>query len=367
MPNLMDLPVELRGLIIDAVLDSQTTAPPVDPSVYPEGTKAKKFYGWDYASNTIVYRKDAGSYTPNSSILFAIGNRLLATETKQRLAFKRNCRRLTYAIDIILANESTLLPTWTHLPALTERVDNIYATVRPIGTYLPQPKSRLPWPAFHCKDGCPSAITWGFYSLLARFLDIGPMPPQEVAASRSRLITIGMLEIDVQSPQDLPQGASLCPPNLLPDQVVSHVRRQAAAAGDSPQATYMVHPEAIATYLQGILHSLLGMYNHTAPYGALLHERIGTIRVRFDGALQEQWDVAAVLASLPPNGDFQKKGMFQPYLGPPRGPTWRDRTWALRHHLGLPVLYADEVDGGARANITSASMLKLALAGQVKF
>ena len=105
----------------------------------------------------------------------------------------------------MLVDEDELYPTWLSVPQFATRVEKVYAEFRIIGAAK---KNRT---GFSGGDGGPPLIVWAFYSLLERFLKLGPVPPQQIEEikgteetrkTRDRDITIQVLELDFRMPDN---------------------------------------------------------------------------------------------------------------------------------------------------------------------
>src|SRR5689334_308551 len=94
----------------------------------------------------------------------------LRTET--RTAISNLPTRHSYTMDVMIVNETQLWPTWLSLPQLTRNVDKVHVTFRTVS--VPR-RPKLNYTGFRGGDGGPPLITWCFYDLLIRFLEVGPV------------------------------------------------------------------------------------------------------------------------------------------------------------------------------------------------
>ena len=134
MPSLLELPRELRELIIDEVIDA-ISPPPFSPADYPEHvpTPNESFYGWSGMGCDVMQPvRPSATTRPRSAALLATCRQLHA-ETVERLAHLRRRHALRYDLDIMVHEETDLLPTWTRLPMLAPYVDTVTVTVRTCG------------------------------------------------------------------------------------------------------------------------------------------------------------------------------------------------------------------------------------------
>ena len=363
MPSLLDLPAELRYQTINEVVSHRST-PPARPADYPPSEPVQKhdFHGWHWHDVEVRHPSDPAGFAPNALPLLQ-ANRQLAHETKLAL-LGLHCHGFRHELDVMLADERTLLPTWTHVPALTECIPTVAVTFRIFGV-APGRSS-----GFQGGNGGPPTITWCFYHLLKHFLAFGPAPLTLDGERRPapRPTSIRALEIDVRTPTEFSAGTTLAPRDMSDgDRRRANARALNRAAsraergrdaddndGDDlepcrgqtddwpphrldPDTRYVMHPDALQQFLQSELGSLLNMSYHTAIYGAALYERIGTIRMSVDGAPKVEWDLAQRLADFPPEGPFETfcKGREQHF------PTWREKAWRERKRVGLPVIRSD--------------------------
>jgi hypothetical protein len=121
-----------------------------------------KYNGW-YGGKDIYYSL---SESRNYVLPVLLVNRQLHAEALATLDVlpTKHC----YTLDIMLVDERELWPTWLSVPALTTRVDKVYAAFRIIGTSKGQRSG------FTGGDGGLPMITWCFYSILERFFRAGP-------------------------------------------------------------------------------------------------------------------------------------------------------------------------------------------------
>ncbi|RYP46324.1 hypothetical protein DL769_011402 [Monosporascus sp. CRB-8-3] len=159
MAVLLYIPRELRDLIIGLVLlpgrpapidhdaSGLTRAPIVD--VY--------FASWN-ESNRVMYEPE--STTPAATPLLLV-NRQPHSETKDALE-RIPGRGRSYALDLVLAKEEVLWPTWTLVPAYSQHVDSVDVTVRIVDAMGALPVYHK-WDQWHSIFGGGDAALQGWF------------------------------------------------------------------------------------------------------------------------------------------------------------------------------------------------------------
>ncbi|RYP42899.1 hypothetical protein DL770_011941 [Monosporascus sp. CRB-9-2] len=324
MAVLLNIPRELRDLIIRLVLLSGRPAP-------------------------IDYH-DASSL-----------NRQLHRETKDALE-RIPGRGRSYSLDLMLAREELLWPTWTLLPAYAQHVDSVDVTVRVVGGMrgaLPTYHKLNRWHSiFSGADGGPPVAVWLFYSVLERFLKAGPvgrtLDPKLGEYRRSgryyseeeitnlgfldRKITVKHLNIDCVSPAD---ETVLADPESSRDWWYMRRLPGLVHASHTEFTDIQKHlrgvmrPEWLATYLIRNIEYLLGMGYHTAEFEAILFERIGDITIKVDGLILEEFRLGERFSALTFEeesfGSICQAGMREMYFN-----KWKKRASHVREEAGLP-------------------------------
>lgn len=296
MNRFLELPFELRALIIEHVLYSQAS-PPVAP---PLRSDAVKFKDLEYTAwgGSAYYTQQSTASILNSLPLL-LTNRQIATETRSIL----KSRKADLILDISMLDEVALFLTWLSVPCLTMRVSTLHVNVRLFGPIISQHAVRC-----QMGDGGRLGFHWTFYAALERFLRYGPVgekrhslkgedeppyPRREVREFKDRGITIDTLVLDFQSAElDL---------SLPPDNVTYqswrfwHMARYSTVHGESSEtlSSYTPRPEWPLEYLRDWISGLL---NNTPRYGQLLYDRIGKIQMRIDGQPHSEFDIAAMAA-----------------------------------------------------------------------
>ena len=324
MASLLSLPVEVRASIIDLVVFSHREPP--HPSMLPKDRRPKDFESrsWDTLASIAGYGHDLYHHDANSSGLL-LTNHQLCSETQHRLSREARCHELR----VVLFNEEYLAPTWTLIPSVSAHVDRLTATFYPYGD--PQSGRSI----FRGGDGSPPMIEWQLYSLLERFLYRGPSPfSQSPQSNRGlhRRYSITQLDINVITPPVLAPGCQLreyAAYNYETRDV--HEMRGRHRNGKETDGFTMA-PEYLAEHIISALKTILCMSYHTAWYGGILFDAIGTITVSINGELQHKSDLGEILADFPLNGPDetfrkQRQANFE---------EWRRYALRKRKQRGLP-------------------------------
>ena len=322
MTLLFDLPREVRFQILQLVLCS-SRALPTDPTTTISQNRIELRDGnhnsWEYGPRHNKYEQ--GACTTNSLPLL-LTNRQLRAETQsvlQHLAIKRS-----YSLDVMLVNERELWPTWLLVPALWTRLDHVVATFRICGG-----KGRS---GFVGGDGGPPEIIWCFYSLMERFLTFGPVGERK-PGSQDRNITIRSLTLDVVTPPDVEV--------MMADSTENYRNWFHGRIGscDADGLSFGVRPGWLAEFLRDEIQDLLRMSYHTARYGMIMYERIGTIRLCLDGVLKKEFDLGKRLADLRYDSAFDTFGNIDPREDRiPYFWKWKKKALVKRREAGLPVV-----------------------------
>lgn len=227
----------------------------------------------------------------------------------------------------MLVHENELWPTWTSVPAPNHHAEKVKASFRIFGV-----------PSTGCSGfsggaGGPPPITWSFYTLLARFLSHGPVGLLEDEAERG--ISISVLELDFCkssgpiAPQAAIEGYGY---GYRGGSNLSKLR-------DESGIGYMMPANYLADYVKMYIQQLLGMSPATAPFGGLLYERIGKIRILLDSDLRHEWDIAEEFTKV-------KFGDFRHWVDGTQVTfhfrKWQKKARKTRVKLGLPVIEAEE-------------------------
>ncbi|KAE8407358.1 hypothetical protein BDV37DRAFT_240882 [Aspergillus pseudonomiae] len=344
MLSLLDLPLELRELIIELVLNSQRM-PPAAPSQSNRGDfRDIKYRAWRHD----IYYERRQSHCPNNASGLILTNHQLSEET---LAALDRISSTPYILDLSVLHEVELYPTWLSVPRLTHRVSTLLVNVRLFGHILSRAAARSQVGA-----GGHLGFQWSFYALLERFLRYGPVDEKtsrrEVGPSSAspmyadRDVTVKTLVLDFQSAE-----SELSFP---PDEVDYPWWRDRHHLRDPLPGTqtgvafelsnHKARPEWFAKYLLGYIYGLLGMGYHTAEYGKILYERIGTIKVLVNGEPNAEIDLAGPLARLHFSHVRDTFGHVSTERRLSAFWDWKKETLARREQLGFRVVWLHDPD-----------------------
>jgi hypothetical protein len=322
MPTFVELPRELVAKILSLVLSTYEEAPQdvSDPSGRAEFDDLE-FSSWR-SSYGVMYIEQPAMRDATSLLLL---NHQLHNETLETIRLLPN--KHSYVLDLIIANEEKLWPTWLYAPVYSTRVDKVYAAIRTIG-YLQKR-------GYHSNNifegGGPHRITLSFWNLIERFLKVGPVGRR--MRKNDRRISLKELVIDVHSPDPVYK--------ILPMDHSGQFRAQAYRENNGPD--YLMNPEYILQHILGDIRGALAMGNATASYGSLVYERVGSIKVLMDGELHKEWDLAKCLNDVQFNNSFgnypreKRTGVFR---------KWKRNAYKARVEFGLPVIKLERKDKG---------------------
>ncbi|CAO2647300.1 Nn.00g082220.m01.CDS01 [Neocucurbitaria sp. VM-36] len=319
MLSLMTLPRELRDKICIHALFAQTSEQPALNQPFEQLLN----------NRTIYARPRLQSWTNNAhshleDTICNATNILLRTSSS------------TYDLDVILLHEIVLLPTWTYVPFLSTRLEEVNATFRISGSYnekneLPRRKKTEDDPplglyvrfgrykGFRGGDGAGPAVGWQIYSILERFIRVGPTRIcTEVDAHRH--IVIRTLNINIETPPDV-DVARFCHPRSGLGGWYRNTER------DNDKDT--LDPDYLASFIIGNISGLLsGVHHEWFEYGQILYEHVDEVVILKDGEKLETFDVANMLQAVV----GQEK-----YLTQQRLDTYREFAWRVREERGLVV------------------------------
>lgn len=299
MSRFLELPFELRALIIEHVLYSQGR-----PAVtQPLRADAVNFNDLNYKAwtNSSTYYTQQNTSDILNNLPLLLTNRQLAIETRSIL----ESRKPDYVLDISIKDEVNLFLTWLSVPCLTTRIATLHANVRLFGPIISQH-------AASCQtgDGGHLGFQWAFYAALERFLRYGPVGEKkhsgegedgpskysgrDVEEFKDRRIIIDTLVLDFQSAE--PELSF--PPHDATYRTwwfrhMGHDRHARSELSES-LSCYTPRPEWQCQYLLDWISNLL---NYQLDYGQPLHDHIGTIRMLVDSQPHYEFDIADMAAS----------------------------------------------------------------------
>ena len=315
MLSLMDLPRELRDEICTDVLLTPSTPPDINQSfdsLIESRVKYKKpkLRAWNL--EVLYDPKDTTTAIPSLVLV----NKQLHDEAMSIL--NQFSLRPTYEMDLIMADEVILLPTWKLLPhRCTTAVDTVNVNLRIAGLY-DQNKGYTPhvWRGFMIGDGAGPAMGWQLYAVLERFIRAGPGGETEDTDTHLH-ITAKTIHINVETPP-LEEGLRFGPPKSK-----FRTRREREVGGD------VLDPEYLVRFVSGYLAGLLKPHGREwFQYGAILFEHVDEIVVCKDGVEVMREDVAECL----------KETFFDDrYFSAEDLREYKRKTWELRKARGLKV------------------------------
>lgn len=333
MPSLLlSIPRELRDQILLFVV---TTArvPPKDASHPeerndPEGIIPTKEFG-------VLYEKRCQNRTERIPTLLV--NRQLHEETLDVIA--RIPEKHSYKLDVMLVNEKQLWPTWLALPDLTSRVDKVDVTFR-ISPAKRHPRNRHHDDhGFRFGDGWPNQIAWCFYGLLMSFVD-----EESLFIEGQKISDMGVA--DESNQKSTQSHVSIQSLNLNFSTTYAYTSESSRKSqiyddsGDIPilpeddTICNVINPNYLLLYVTDYIERLLSMDYHTAYWGGILYERLGSIRLSLDGKLHKEIDIAERFERIRFNNSFGKSLQVHREA---RFDQWKSDARKMRERLGLSV------------------------------
>lgn len=309
----MTLPRELRDQICTHAILTPDTPPSITQSTEAllasrVQFKTPKLRAW---SDVVYYEPNA----PNkaSTSLLQVCKQLRA-ETQTTLA-NIAANPTSYALDLILLNETDLLPSWTSVPVATTRVNTVDVAFRISGAY--DRKKRHPYQGFAAGCGAGPAIGWNLYAVLERFLRVGARGETHDEDTHMH-VTANCIRIDVQTPAGVAAERFGGPRS-------GRLRRQKG------EDETMLDPGYLASFVEENLGDLLTGGNFEwFVYGRILYEHVGEIVVCKDGVEVRRWDVAEQLREL---GNIPERHYSAEQLR-----WYKESAWRVRRERGLKVL-----------------------------
>jgi hypothetical protein len=259
---------------------------------------------------------------------------------------------MKYKLDVMFVNEQQLWPTWLQVPRFSKQVDTVDVTVRIFGRNASRGTS-----AFICGDGSPPQIAWVFYWLLEHFLDFGVANAagfEEGQPHRSEIeVSVKNIVLNFVSGESdvVPANTEDLEAKWWARQRLRWFERFEEPQSQSDEALLSdgqplrMHPKWLAQFVGRDIASLPRMGYHNAAYGAIVHERIGCVKVYSEGELVNEVNPGAILAAMvekPVQGsDWHSTGTFGNLGGDCRLLTfwnWKYQTVRQRQRLGLPLV-----------------------------
>jgi hypothetical protein len=352
MSRFLNLPSELRSLIIENVLYT-----PLSPPVTPLESDAVEYNdiqyrAWLGGGSRAYYNKQQSNATSSNSLSLILTNYQLSTETS--VILKR--RKVDYILDISIKNELNIFLTWLSIPCLTTHISTLYANVRLFGHIIEKRAARS-----QLGDGGRLGFHWSFYAALERFLRYGPVGAQRregeednkpsgysyhrnIQEFEDRRMLIDTLILDFSSAE---QELSFPPEEVeYKHWSARHWGRDRYPMDGSvvPDnlSSYTPRSEWLCEYLRAWISDLISMSYHTSSYGMPLYERIGTIRMLVDGRLHSEFDLATRLACLRFAGPADTMGHLPRDEREAGFEKWKKETLFRREVQGFPVKWTSD-------------------------
>ncbi|CAI7633468.1 unnamed protein product [Penicillium glandicola] len=317
MPSLMDLPKEIRAMILDKVINGRRT-PPISPSksnmVHLVDMRYKVNMG-----HLNPYHEKCDTHSPSNSLPLLLTSRQISIETEWVL---NRMKKTTYILDISVQNELDLFSTWISVPRLTTRLSTLHVDVRLFGHIITNK-------AVSRQMGCGE-----------RFLQYGPVGAKKCSGDHfceDRKVCVENLVLNFHSAEtNLPY-----PPDNIAytEWVAKHCGRPWSIDKQTDMSVaYKTRPEWLLCYLAVWLQRMAGMWYHEANYGALIYETIGTITILLDGRLDTTIDLADRLAKLEFDNATNTMGHLPREIRLSEFWKWKKATILRREALGFPVV-----------------------------
>ncbi|KAK7021933.1 hypothetical protein VNI00_017162 [Paramarasmius palmivorus] len=314
--TLLTVPAEIRAVIIESVLLSKRAAPPdieaAEAMHHPfqltidvDKQLAAQFNTWDPGPRHVRFEdqkeSDGRIRCTSNSLPLLLTNRQINFETSSAIA-RLGEKVRQYDLDVFVVDEY-FLTTWTCIPILTTQVDRVNVTFR-VHSISPR--------AFRIGDGSPPQIYWWFYFLLEYFLKRGPVSPTLAAgAPRVRDREIGVREI-VLDFQGVGSGAE------NPREGLGNIVVQAKRG----------------------FGALIFMNYHTAKYGGIVYERVGSVRFCFNGEVDWEVDLGDGLDKLRHEDPQDTFGHLWPRENRvPAFQEWKKNAKRLREERGFKLVH----------------------------
>lgn len=332
--TLLNIPRELRDQILGLVVATHRAAPQDISLSTPPPQARRELHDIEYKSwrrgYDVKYEVDIPGRAETIPTLLV--NKQLMEETLKAIQDFRE--KHSYEMDIMLLDEQSLWPTWLHLLEHTTRIDTIHATVRICGSYKKGHSS------FRIGCGSPPGITWCFYSLLERILQLGPPELKKntvvttaVEEKHGKGVSIKNLDLEFVSPD--PSKYTVFPPLQVRGYYITELEK----ARKNDGIDYVMNSCSLLKFVESWIITLLEMGYHTAEYGRLLFERVGHIRLFLDGTLRKEIDLAELLEERSFDDSFgnypreERETVFK---------AWKVEARKTRIALGLKVLPLDD-------------------------
>ncbi|KAK7679628.1 hypothetical protein QCA50_017340 [Cerrena zonata] len=361
--TLLNVPPEIRHEIIENVLLSPFQTPKDITSAL--SSRQEPLQGWDYREKLFKTWRDGPLHVrfPQDGSSFCyisratpllLTNKQINEETRTTVMRLRGQTRI-YELDVLVVHEQQFWPTWSFVPVWTQEIDQVDVTFRIFGNLAQIIKeNRRLWSAFRIGNGSPPSLTWCFYYLLERFLRLGPDVTRSVLdpTSPDRKFSVKTLNVNITVGEGEVMLGEEEQGSWRELQDIHHYG-YADDDGETPpdfQGSRVMRPEWLANFVIEYLHILTSMGYHTAKYGAILFERVGTIRVSVEGVLLHEIELGSVLDKLNWSNPGHTFGHLNRDERLDAFAKWKRNTRKLRIKRNLPVVHHNHSDNTLEEN-----------------
>lgn len=322
MSGFFHLPFELREIILELALTTPYS-PPLNPWTGAERRQPLpdiNNYIGPFGTKSTLYDASLQDRLVTSRSLL-LTNRQLHSDTK--IVLQRF--RPTYHLDVMAVHGWDLWATWLLVPAVRSHVDELTVTLRLFANRITTTET-----VSNLIREEQKGLKWCFFAILERFLIHGPTTELSAGEKKDLRFYANTLTLNIKSGVDDQDSLP------LPDKSNSEHTppgMKALSSGGQPHAyRFVPRPWWQARFLYGKLNALLRLY---APgWGGMLYEHFGRIRMMVEGRLVEEVDLAAMLASLQPQGAWHCKSFYE----------WRGDALRKREVAGLPVVWPEDAE-----------------------
>lgn len=318
----MDIPLELRDKICTEVLLTPSTPPnlaePFDVLIESRVKYQKpKLRAW---SKEVLYDPQHPASNIRSLLL---ANRQLYHETRSTM--RHLSRAPVCEMDLIIADEVVLLPTWLLVPPQqTTAFDTINVAFRIAGAFDEDkhyPLKGLYW-SFRGGDGGGPAMGWQLYAVLERFISAG-VGGETKSADTDLHVTAKRICVDVQTPAGIEEERFSMPRT-------GHHRWRGMEKGVPVHENhYVLDPKYLTDFVKNHLNGLLRPNGlEWFECGQILYEHVDEVALCKDGVEVTKWDVAECLEGLEIDDRYFSTEEMREY---------KLKTWEMRKGRGLKV------------------------------
>ena len=265
MPQLLDLPQEIREIIYIAVLDlSNSILPPSSPLEAGERKKgANRCLEWGQSfENCNMYSLHPLSRSRPPLLL---ASRQIYDEFSEVLERQKRLGKLCYKLDCMIVAHELIYPTWLSVPILSPRLDRVDVDVRLLGKQHMTKRSK-----WHHSLGGPSPMLWSLFALIKRFLTRGP---DFLAPTLHREQQIQLRELVINFP---------CPPRVPVGGSASVCRND------------YEDPKDVLARLHTHMFFLMNKSSHTESEAHIIYDRVEVITFRVNGKEQMVYDLRTI-------------------------------------------------------------------------